>query len=92
MLQVWKPLEEMTLFGKWPEMVWPRWASWKTELPVTRVESTEGEYLVSVEQEPIACLAFSGAAWRVEGRDRWTGWNDDQRRRNFLLVLAYPSS
>ena len=34
------------------------------------------KYFVNVRQEPIACLAFSGAAWRVEARDRWIGWND----------------
>jgi HSP20 family protein len=49
MLQVWKPFKEMTLLGTWPEMVWPRWAGWKAELPVTHVESNDNAYLVSVE-------------------------------------------
>lgn len=45
------------------------------------------KYFVNVQQEPIACLAFSGAAWRVEARDRWIGWSDEQRRRNLGYVV-----
>lgn len=45
------------------------------------------KYFVSVQQEPIGCLAFSGAAWRVEARDRWIGWSDEQRRRNLRYVV-----
>lgn len=45
------------------------------------------KYFVSVQQEPIACLAFSGAAWRVAARDRWIGWSDEQRRRNLSYVV-----
>ncbi len=45
------------------------------------------KYFVSVQQEPIACLAFAGAAWRVEARDRWIDWSDEQRRRNLSFVV-----
>jgi len=45
------------------------------------------KYFVSVQQEPIACLAFSGAAWRVHARERWIGWSDEQRRRNLSYVV-----
>lgn len=45
------------------------------------------KYFVCVQQEPIACLAFSGAAWRVEARDRWIDWSDEQRRRNLSYVV-----
>ena len=45
------------------------------------------KYFVRVHQQPIACLAFSGAAWRVEARDRWIGWSEAQRRRNLSYVV-----
>ena len=45
------------------------------------------KYFVHVQQEPIACLAFSGAAWRVEARDRWINWSNEQRRRNLSYVV-----
>ena len=46
------------------------------------------KYFVCVHRQPIACLAFSGAAWRVEARDRWIGWSDAQRRRNLSSVVS----
>lgn len=45
------------------------------------------KYFVEIGREPIGCMAFSGAAWRVEVRDRWVGWSDDQRRRSLHYVV-----
>lgn len=45
------------------------------------------KYFVNVEDVPIACLAFAGAAWRVEARDGWIGWGDGQRHRNLRYVV-----
>jgi hypothetical protein len=45
------------------------------------------KYFVTVAGEPIACLCFAGAAWRVEARDHWIGWNDEQRERNLRYVV-----
>ena len=28
------------------------------------------------------CLQFSSPAWKMAPRDRWIGWNDEQRLRN----------
>jgi len=32
-------------------------------------------------------LAFSAAAWRLEARDKWIGWNEDIRRQNLEKVV-----
>ncbi len=45
------------------------------------------KYFVYVGEEPVACLVFSGAAWRIEVRDRWIDWSDAQRRRNLNYVV-----
>lgn len=45
------------------------------------------KYFVEMVGEPIACLAFGGAAWRVEARDRWIGWSSEQRERNLRYVV-----
>jgi hypothetical protein len=45
------------------------------------------KYFVTLGPEPIACLAFAGAAWRVEARDRWIGWNHEQREKNLRFVV-----
>lgn len=46
------------------------------------------KYFVHVQGECIACLAFSGAAWRVEARDRWIRWDDAQRGRRLRYVVS----
>jgi hypothetical protein len=45
------------------------------------------KYFVMLGEEPIACLAFGGAAWRVEARDRWIGWSCERRERNLHYVV-----
>ena len=45
------------------------------------------KYFVTLGREPIACLAFAGAAWRVEARDRWIGWTNERRERNLRFVV-----
>jgi hypothetical protein len=45
------------------------------------------KYFVALDGEPIACLAFGGAAWRVEARDRWIGWESEGRERNLRYVV-----
>ena len=45
------------------------------------------KYFVTVGEERIACLSFAGAAWRVEARDRWIGWNGNERERNLHYVV-----
>ena len=44
-------------------------------------------YLVYSEQEVIAAISFSAAAWQIEPRDSFIGWNEQQRRRNLQLVV-----
>jgi hypothetical protein len=45
------------------------------------------KYFVIHAGQPIACLSFAGAAWRVEARDRWIGWNSRERERNLCYIL-----
>ncbi len=35
---------------------------------------------------PLACLLFGSAAWKAAARDRWIGWNCQQRLRHLGLV------
>ena len=47
-------------------------------------------YLVSISQPAttvVGGLQFSSAAWRVEVRDRWIGWDDRTRARHLSQVI-----
>lgn len=44
-------------------------------------------YLVQDRQgRDLACLLFGSAAWKVEARERWIGWNDVQRQRCLITL------
>lgn len=45
------------------------------------------QYLVRDRQgRDVACLLFGSAAWKVEARDQWIGWNDVQRQRHLITL------
>lgn len=44
-------------------------------------------YFIKVECEIIALLGFGAAAWKVSPRDKWIGWQPDQREKNLHLVI-----
>lgn len=35
----------------------------------------------------LGCLLFGASAWRVASRDRWIGWDDEQRREGLSRVV-----
>lgn len=48
------------------------------------------EYLVWISQPErtvVGCLQFSSAAWRLQVRDEWIGWDDRRRARNLPQVV-----
>jgi hypothetical protein len=48
------------------------------------------KYLVLTGERPVACVSFSSAPRHLGPRDRYLGWNAEQRRRNVRFV-AYHS-
>jgi hypothetical protein len=45
------------------------------------------KYFVISKQNVIACMAFGGAAWAVEPRDSWIGWNNQARKQNLNRII-----
>lgn len=47
-------------------------------------------YFVETEEREktiLGCLQFSSPAWKMYPRDRWIGWNEEQRKRNLQKVI-----
>ena len=40
-----------------------------------------------INQTQLGCLQFSSPAWRMAARDRWIGWDDQQRRTNLQRII-----
>jgi len=48
------------------------------------------QYLISISRPVptvVGCLQFSSAAWRMQARDRWIGWDDVTRARHLPQVV-----
>jgi len=43
--------------------------------------------LVTIDDQVVACLGWTSAAWKVGARDRLMGWDQATRRRNLYLVV-----
>lgn len=45
------------------------------------------KYIVFERDIPVACLGWGDAAWNVQDRDIWIGWDDEKRRKNLKFVI-----
>ena len=48
------------------------------------------KYIITANQRPVACMAWSSAARHIGVRDQFIGWNPDTRHKN-LTLMAYNS-
>ena len=44
------------------------------------------KYTIYLDNTPVACTGFTGAALRVTARDNWIGWDDVTRRNNLKHI------
>lgn len=45
------------------------------------------KYIVFIKEDPIACLSWGGAAWKVACRDQFIGWSALAHRKNLFLIV-----
>src|SRR5271166_2332636 len=44
-------------------------------------------YWVRNHDRELACLLWTSPAWKMQTRDSWIGWNDEQRKRNLQWIV-----
>ncbi len=44
-------------------------------------------YWVRHRQQELACLLWTSPAWKMQARDAWIGWSDEQRRCNLQSIV-----
>ncbi len=44
-------------------------------------------YWVRNRDRELACLLWTSPAWKMQARDAWIGWNDEQRKRNLQWIV-----
>jgi len=45
-------------------------------------------YWVRTQDRELACLLWTSPAWKMQARDEWIGWSDEQRRRNLQRIVS----
>ena len=44
-------------------------------------------YWVRNRDRELACLLWTSPAWKMQARDAWIGWSDEQRKRNLQWIV-----
>ena len=44
-------------------------------------------YWVRNRDRDLACLLWTSPAWKMQARDAWIGWSDEQRKRNLQRIV-----
>jgi hypothetical protein len=44
-------------------------------------------YWVRNRERDLACLLWTSPAWKMQARDEWIGWSDEQRRHNLQAIV-----
>jgi hypothetical protein len=44
-------------------------------------------YFVRDRERELACLLWTSPAWKMQPRDAWIGWSDEQRQRNLQSIV-----
>src|SRR5438093_10171967 len=44
-------------------------------------------YRVRNRDRELACLLWTSPAWKMQARDAWIGWSDEQRKRNLQSIV-----
>src|SRR5215467_10387218 len=44
-------------------------------------------YWVRNRERELACLLWTSPAWKMQARDEWIGWSDEQRHRNLQAIV-----
>ncbi len=46
-------------------------------------------YWAQNRERELACLLWTSPAWKMQARDTWIGWSDEQRRGNLQLIVNH---
>ena len=56
-------------------------------LGYTPLAGSQSRYFVFAGERLVALLSFGASAWKLAARERFIGWQDDERQRNLPLVV-----
>jgi SRSO17 transposase len=85
-LAAYAPVEIRLVGNSSEEPLWDELVRRHHYLGYRRLLGHRLKYLAFIREQPVAALSFSGAALMVRARDRFIGWNPEQRRAHLKSI------
>jgi len=67
--------------------LWNEYVARYHYLGYTPLSGSQMRYEIFSADQLVALISFGASAWKLAARERFLGWNDEQRRRNLPLVV-----
>jgi hypothetical protein len=67
--------------------LWNEYVARYHYLGYTPLSGSQMRYEIFAADQLVALISFGASAWKLAARERFLGWNDEQRRRNLPLVI-----
>ncbi len=83
------PLIWQRVQNKRDSRLWNEYVQRYHYLGHTPLPGAQMRYILLSRNQPIALLGFAAAAWHTAPRDRYIGWNHDQRAKNLPLIVNH---
>ncbi len=82
-----EPLEMAIVQGKAESCLWREQMERHHYLGCRVPFGANLRYWVRNRDRELACLLWTSPAWKMQARDTWIGWNDEQRQHNLQSIV-----
>ena len=81
------PLHLRQVAGSAHSRLWNEYIARYHYLGYTPLAGSQSRYFVFAGERLVALLSFGASAWKLAARERFIGWQEDERQRNLPLVV-----
>ena len=81
------PLHLRQVSGSAHSRLWNEYIARYHYLGYTPMAGSQSRYFVFAGEHRVALLSFGASAWKLAARERFIGWQEDERQRNLPLVV-----
>ncbi len=81
------PLRLCQVAGSAHSRIWNEYIARYHYLGYTPLAGSQSRYFVFAGERLVALLSFGASAWKLAARERFIGWQEDERQRNLPLVV-----
>jgi hypothetical protein len=81
------PKLDLQIVTKATSSLWNEYIERYHYLGYTPLPGAQLRYFIRAGEQIVALTGFGAAAWQTAPRDRFIGWNHDQRKRNLHLIV-----